>query len=204
MNDSKEHIIRVASKLFLNNSFKEVTMKEITNQTGLSKGAFYHYFESKEKLFCEVLDYLFNEVFVHNYDSYSKESFYQYYHDYIDGLCNFEVVFRQKFKDISKGNEKVLNYFALIYDALKLFPSFSEQIQSKIDDEINHWKVIVKIAQDNSEITTLMTDAEIAKIFVAICDGIGSQLLIRGKTIKEIASNILILWDKLYITIKSK
>ena len=54
MNESKEHIITVASKLFLQKNFKEVTMKEIVDKTGLSKGAFYHYFESKEQLFLEV------------------------------------------------------------------------------------------------------------------------------------------------------
>jgi AcrR family transcriptional regulator len=55
MNDTKEHIITTSLKLFLQKNFKEVTMKEIVNATRLSKGAFYHYFESKEKVFKEVV-----------------------------------------------------------------------------------------------------------------------------------------------------
>ena len=65
MNQTKEHIITVACELFLQKSFKEVTMKEIVKQTGLSKGAFYHYFESKEQLFQEVLDFFLNNVMVY-------------------------------------------------------------------------------------------------------------------------------------------
>ncbi len=59
MSDTKAHILMVSLKLFLQKNFKEVTMKEIVEETGLSKGAFYHYFESKEKLFYEIIDYFF-------------------------------------------------------------------------------------------------------------------------------------------------
>ena len=71
MNDSKEHIITVASRLFLQKSYKEVTMKDIVDATGLSKGAFYYYFSSKEQLFFEVLDFFFTGVMSHDYNSYS-------------------------------------------------------------------------------------------------------------------------------------
>ena len=58
---SKEHILITAFSLFLQKSFKEVTMKEIVKETGLSKGAFYHYFESKEQLFLELLQLMAEE-----------------------------------------------------------------------------------------------------------------------------------------------
>ena len=59
MNDSKEHILLASLNLFLQKNFKEVTIKEIVEITGLSKGAFYHYFQSKEQLFEEVMEHFF-------------------------------------------------------------------------------------------------------------------------------------------------
>jgi len=47
MSDTKTHILMVSLKLFLQKNFKEVTMKEIVKETGLSKGAFYHYFDQE-------------------------------------------------------------------------------------------------------------------------------------------------------------
>ena len=62
MTKTKEYIMDVALKLFLQKNFKEVTMKEIVEKTGLSKGAFYHYFKSKEKFFLEVINNFFSSV----------------------------------------------------------------------------------------------------------------------------------------------
>jgi len=59
MSPTKEHIILTAFRLFLKKGYKEVTMSMLVKATGLSKGAFYHYFENKEQLFIETLDNLF-------------------------------------------------------------------------------------------------------------------------------------------------
>jgi AcrR family transcriptional regulator len=60
MSDSRTHILETAANLFMQKSYKEVTMKEIVDKTGLSKGAFYLHFRSKEQLFMEVTDYFFS------------------------------------------------------------------------------------------------------------------------------------------------
>ncbi|MGD8401904.1 MAG: TetR/AcrR family transcriptional regulator, partial [Bacillota bacterium] len=62
ISDSKKHIIDVSFGLFLQKSFKEVTMQEIVAKTGMSKGAFYHYFESKEQLFLEVINHFTSSI----------------------------------------------------------------------------------------------------------------------------------------------
>lgn len=54
--NTKEHILNVTFKLFLQKSFKQVTLKEIVEETGLSKGAFYHYFTSKEQIFLQLVN----------------------------------------------------------------------------------------------------------------------------------------------------
>jgi TetR/AcrR family transcriptional repressor of nem operon len=86
MNDSRELILNTSLKLFLQKSFKEVTMKEIVAETGMSKGAFYHYFSSKEQVFEEVIRFFYGGVMAVDYPSFPKDSLYQFYHSYLDHM----------------------------------------------------------------------------------------------------------------------
>src|SRR5580658_5656123 len=86
MNDSREHILNISLQLFLQKSFKEVTMKEIVDRTGLSKGAFYHYFSSKEQVFKEVINHFFADFFMEDFDLYSHDSLDQFLHDALKSM----------------------------------------------------------------------------------------------------------------------
>ena len=59
-NETKCKIIRESMKLFEEHSFDEITVDMICQQCGLSKGAFYHHFKTKEELvvkhYVEMLD----------------------------------------------------------------------------------------------------------------------------------------------------
>ena len=54
--NTKEHILNVSFDLFLQKSFNEVTLKNISENTGMSKGAIYYYFETKEQIFLEIVN----------------------------------------------------------------------------------------------------------------------------------------------------
>ena len=201
MNDSKEHIILIASRLFLQKNFKEVTMKEIVEKTGLSKGAFYHYFDSKEQLFLEVLDYFFQSV-TRNYENYSKESFYQYYNDYIKDTISLTLKYLDKFENELSEISITMNYFSLIFDALKLYPEFREKLIEGFNQEINYWIKAIERARASGEIRTMMTDKEIAEIFMYLSDGVGMHMMMRGVDIENMVKPFHILWDRLYEQMK--
>jgi AcrR family transcriptional regulator len=202
MHPSKEHIITVASLLFLQKSYKEVTMQEIVKNTGLSKGAFYHYFKSKEQLFLEVLDFFFSTVFVHDYDAYSKDSFYQFYHDYARATKKIGKKYLEKFRD--SGNDVFnINYFSMVIEGTRLFPGFRENMVRGFQHELETWKGVIRKARKNKEIKTEMTDEEIAKTFIGLGDGISMHMLMRGASIQEITGEFITLWDKLYDEIKA-
>ena len=50
----KEDIFTAAHELFSKNGFKNVSVSDITNLSGISVGSFYNYYDSKEALFFEV------------------------------------------------------------------------------------------------------------------------------------------------------
>ncbi|MBP5624221.1 MAG: helix-turn-helix transcriptional regulator, partial [Lachnospiraceae bacterium] len=52
---TKTAIIRAAGELFAMKGFKDVTMTDICDSTGLSRGGLYRHFSSTEEIFNEVL-----------------------------------------------------------------------------------------------------------------------------------------------------
>ncbi len=203
MNDSKEHIVLVASKLFLQKSFKEVTMSELVKATGLSKGAFYHYFVSKEQLFMEVLDFFFTSVMTHRYEKYSRESFYQFYHDYANEIYEYGKKYLDRFELDENDCDLSQNYFTLAFDALKLFPEFKEKMIAGLKLELDIWTEVIKNAREKGEIQCLMTDEQIARTFINLSDGIAMHMVIKGSTIMEMVPPFMELWDKLYEMMKA-
>ncbi len=202
MNESKEHIIIVASKLFLQKSYKEVTMRELVKETGLSKGAFYHYFESKEKLFMEVLDFFFTSVMTRYYNNYSRESFYAFYHDYAEETLKFSNEYLGKFK---VGEDEInfnMNYFTLAFDAIKLLPEFRNKIAEDLEAELKIWTDVIKSSRKNGEIKSAMTDRQIAETFIYLSDGVAMHLIMRGVKFEEIVNQFLTLWENLYQQMK--
>ena len=194
MSDTKEHILNVSFGLFLQKNFKEVTMQEIVEKTGMSKGAFYHYFESKEQLFLEVINH-FASTLIMDYSKFSKDTLYQFYHDYIEFLNKPNLSFLQ-------NADSGFNYYALIFDAVKLFPSFRERVISTLQTELKTWEEIVRIARDKGEIKSSLTNEQIASIFIHTNDGVGMHNVLIDHT-KDTPNTLLSLWDGLYKGLKA-
>ena len=57
-----EKILKAAKRLFLEKGYEQTTIQDIVDQLGgLTKGAVYHHFKSKEDIMCALGDYLFEE-----------------------------------------------------------------------------------------------------------------------------------------------
>lgn len=58
---SKEKILSAAGEVFAQKGFDAATMQDITEKSGLSKGAIYHHFKSKEEIMQALGDRMFFE-----------------------------------------------------------------------------------------------------------------------------------------------
>lgn len=54
--ETRLRIIEAAIKLFSNRGYNKASVEDICQEAGISKGAFYHHFESKQALFLSLLD----------------------------------------------------------------------------------------------------------------------------------------------------
>jgi AcrR family transcriptional regulator len=62
MKETREIIIRTARKMFAKKGVTETTMDDIAKEAKIGKGTIYHYFDSKEELYCAILDIDFAEA----------------------------------------------------------------------------------------------------------------------------------------------
>ena len=54
-NARKEEIINACEKLYKTKSFKEITLKDISNETSFTRTSIYNYFHTKEEIFLAIL-----------------------------------------------------------------------------------------------------------------------------------------------------
>jgi len=200
MSDTKAHILMVSLKLFLQKNFKEVTMKEIVKETGLSKGAFYHYFESKEQLFYEIIDYFFSAILEYDFKQLPADSLYHFYHANAEQLNNLRFQFLVK--DKGQGEDFInLNFFALLFDAFKMFPEFRLKMEAYHEKEMNAWIDVIHQSRTSGEISSPLTDKQIAQIFLFSSDGLTMNLTMERNT-SDLDVRLASLWDNFYRTLK--
>ncbi|MGN6567851.1 MAG: TetR/AcrR family transcriptional regulator [Flavipsychrobacter sp.] len=203
MNDTREHILRTSLKLFLQKNFKEVTMKEIVEHTKLSKGAFYHYFNSKEQVFEEVIEYFYADFMDASFDSYNHDSLAAFFKDYLNDIEN--KVNSARIVDNEGKVAFSANHYFLLFDAPKMLPSFKEKMLDHDMKELNGWKKIIKIAKKNKEIKTTMSDEQVAKMFIYMSDGFGIRLLLTEGMENFVAykSELMQLFNGIYNLLKA-
>lgn len=200
MNDTKRHILRITFALFLQKNFKEVTMKEIVEKTGLSKGAFYHYFESKEQLFGEVISYFFESLMSADAEREHAATFQEFYISAANQVNRINTDF---LPDNQATHEIFnLNFFSLIFDALKLIPGFQQQMREYHDQERAQWTRMVARARQHGEISSTLSDERIAELFLFTADGLAMKGTLYG-TISTLKNDLLETWDGIYGTIQT-
>lgn len=200
MKDSRENILLTSLALFLRKGFKEVTMKDIVDNTGMSKGAFYHYFSSKEQVFSEVIDHFFTARMDIDYSEFPQDSLSGFYTGI---LRHFEAGRAAITRMIHTNGSTAFssNYYYLIFDAMRILPDFKEQHKLQQKDELNAWKKIISVAKKNEEISTQLPDEQLARLFIYLGDGLNLNLVLNEDVNKK-KNELKGLWDALYQTLK--
>ncbi|HRW62142.1 MAG TPA: TetR/AcrR family transcriptional regulator [Bacteroidales bacterium] len=178
MSPTKEHIILTAFRLFLKKGYKEVTMSMLVKATGLSKGAFYHYFENKEQLFIETLDNLFFSITPFNNEMVvnPEVSFTDYMNMYIDNVKKMASLIKTYAGDEASG----MGYYRLMLDVANYAPDFYSKIEKSNQYELAFWMKIVDNAIKRGEFKEDIDKETVASIFQWIQDGIAMNSIFTG------------------------
>jgi len=201
MNDSKEQILKTSLLLFLQKGFKEVTMNEIVKSSGFSKGAFYHYFRSKEEVFKEVIAVYFGQMLELNYETIPSDSLKSFYQANLKIQQDRDEMLHRWYQETFNGDAPK-NIYYILFDALRLLPDVKTQQKKRIEEELKSWEKVIRNAVSTGEIATKFSPKDLAKQFVYSSDGIALHMVMLSSSEKMI-SEVKRVWDSLYESIRA-
>ena len=151
---TKERILEEAFKLFLTHNFEKVSISDLEQAVGKTRGAIFYFFKNKEELFNEVIDtYMIktqNPSRKFNFDA--NISLEQFIYQYINGInTTMSKMLSLSVVNIYKG------YFSLYMQASRIYPNFAEIMTKNSVEEINIWEKVINRAIQSKEIKDVNT-----------------------------------------------
>ena len=194
MSDTKEYIIDQAYKLFLNHSYEAVSISDISQAIGFTKGALYHHFKNKEELFKSVIDkYVQFEGLEADIDNVTLAEWNKLSIDIADKIL------RRMFGLFEEFN--ATSYVALVSEAFRHYPEFAQRMNNFFDSETEKTKQVLDNAIRRGEIRSDINTEVLAGNYIATSVGMASHL-IHNKTIDEVLSNLQLQLQELYKLLK--
>ncbi|NFS27956.1 TetR/AcrR family transcriptional regulator [Clostridium botulinum] len=161
-NKRKLRIIDAAIKVFTNKSFEEVTMREIAATAGLTTGAIYYHYKSKDDLLYDVINHSIHFI----YRISEKDGTNLKNKDVLLSEIKNEVTIRLSKKDEQKLHLLLISY--LISKNGELKEKYKENYNIIIDKVANMY--IYTFGVENEKLKK-----SLASIFVAALDGMAIQ-----------------------------
>jgi AcrR family transcriptional regulator len=177
MKNSKQHILFESFKLFLAKGYEKVSMNDLVTASGMSKGAFYHYFSSKEELFLEAVKSHFFTGLPELTFTPSKECTIK---ENLLNLIEFKAKGFRQMLEMTGLKELNSGYFTLIFQAIEFFPDFRKSLLFAGSSEENMLEEIFDQAQKRGEINSICKSIDLAKIYATMLDGMELHAVVGG------------------------
>lgn len=150
-----EQILSISYRLFLEKGYEQTTIQDIINELGMSKGAIYHHFKSKDDILYAIGDQGFNE----------RNPFEKYKHmDHLNGLEKLKSIIIEEFHANDKqqfdkmaislaDNPKFVS--TILHGTMKYNVPF---VQELIEEGKKDGSITVEDSQSASEVILLLNN----------------------------------------------
>lgn len=176
MNETKERILSVALYYFIKKPYTEVTMSEILNASGLSKGGFYHHFESKEALYHEVIDHFILKTFLKEYGHFNSNPYNLTFCEFVPVYIKSTLEHLIELADTTQGEFKLrieeVNLYMVMFDMMKHYKGFDKVIDHLHESEIGLFKILIDKSKENGEIKKELDSVTLANHVHTLMHGI--------------------------------
>ncbi len=174
MSETRQHILSVALRLFIQNGYRDVTFQRLIEEAGVSKGSFYHYWPGKLELFREVVEYFFLNYF--RSFQYSRDDATM--REVLDGMAtDFQSMVDELFQAVGK-DESPFGYYLLVLEALRLFPDMQSSMSAEYRRFTEELTTVARHAQEAGEITDRISARAIADLIIPETEGTALILFI--------------------------
>ena len=165
----KERIIAAAFELFLKHGFKGVSLKDIIQSTGLSKGAIYHHFSSKREIYVAAVDEYYLKI-LQNIDLDDENENFK---DRIRSRFQFAC---QLFDYVEQTGNDGIQYPIRSFFIFQLESERDEELRAVIKKNLvnyrNKVQAIIQSAIAKGEISVQLTSQVIAEQILSMIEGI--------------------------------
>lgn len=207
MNDTKERILSIALYYFIKKPYTEVTMSEILKASGLSKGGFYHHFESKEILYHEVIDKYILGSFMLEYGHFTSNPYDLPFNEFVPAYIKSTLehlleLTNTEFGDLKLNMEDV-NLYIVMFDMMKHYKGFGAMLDKLHQSEIVMFKTLIDKAKEKGEIRREIDSLSLANHVHIMMHGIGVLAMFDEGLEKNVEKDIQDQFNSLYQLIKT-
>lgn len=168
--NNKDHLFQTVFRLLLSKQSKHVTLKDIEEASGMTRGAVFYYANNKNALFREIVDtYFFKSKDIEdkirrlNDENVMSKSLHEYLHCYIQFIDSkmkeMEQILNMSRAEASKA------YLSFILDAQNYYPTFNDKLKEIFDADLAIWEKVLANAQEKGEIKEYIDTQRYARIF---------------------------------------
>jgi len=199
MNATREHIIQVAGRLFLQRNYDGVSIQDITRAAGMTKGALYHHFTGKEQLFEEVARTLVGSSHS-DFSALPGDTLRGFYTALVEQFRARDAAAQEAQRPDAR--DQGINVYNLLWDAVRLLPGFRAAMEASNTLEHLAWTGAVQAAIERGELRGGLDADRIARIFTAVPDGVSITAMLKGAP-ASVHGEVLELWETLYRSLKT-
>lgn len=200
--NNKDEIFKKVFAIFLSKNYELVTIRNLEDATGYSRGGIFYYAENKEELFRKIIDYfIFEKQDIKRKMSHGQPiTLRDFIEEYLKGVLRTIKVLRSYVPDL-RLNELSKAYLALGLQAGNHYDGWEAKIYKVFEFEVLCWEKVIKQAQQNKEIKSDIDPHLVAEQFRFIFLGLSySDALYKGINVEHLRD----LFMHLYNIIKIK
>jgi TetR/AcrR family transcriptional regulator, transcriptional repressor for nem operon len=122
---TRQRIVDAAFELFLHHGYSGTGVNQILQQCGLSKGAFYHHFKSKDEIYAEIIaEFFLKPLEITDFDKMATLSLKDIRTILTDYYAGLPAEIR------ARGQIDMARYFSLFFEAIARLPDFRQSVQT--------------------------------------------------------------------------
>ncbi len=172
MNDTRDFIVERAFCLFLQRGYEGISIRDIQEAVGLSKGAIYHYFRSKEDIFGEAMDRYLLPAIQTLPETLDPESATPL-RDAMDASLEWRDAYIARLRQITEQKGDDFRFFRLLFQVGEYYRDFHDKLVAGLATERERWRRALTLAVDRGEVQG-NTDQELTlTLLMAVPVGLG-------------------------------
>lgn len=168
---TREKIIDDVFTLLLRKGYDGVSISDIQQQTGLSRGLLYHYFGNKEQLLIESTTTHCLAIFDLDYESTKSFNIGQMINYTVERFWKITVQTLQRFTS-AETNVTIIDYDFLFYRVMRASQAFTVKYNQLRERERNAWQQVITNSIQNHDIRKDIDIDHCTNTFIYLNDGI--------------------------------